>query len=181
MHGGSDGEGVLWRANPDWWISVREHIPWLRSQMVHIVRSGLEDDVERSLIDARFTCLKLDGATITTGEELTKATKPLLRLWDYCGTGWDSWRDCLSDLNDIWAETDRLALLWSNSDVLIRSDLPSWVVAISILEETSGFLQTRWELPPGMKAHPDAVAHRLMVFETFCFVDGFGAQEPTTM
>jgi hypothetical protein len=180
MSGHPDGEGITWRANTGWFTHARAHIPWLRpdSKLLHMIRSGLEDEIENALTASGYTCLRLNGERIAGRRELIERSKALMKLWDYCGSGWDSWRDCLSDLNDIWSDTDRLALLWTRSDVLVRADLQSWAVSIEILRETSQFLGTKPLLRPDGKMHPDAVPHRLMVFETFCFVEGLRAQEP---
>lgn len=173
-------ESRLWTANEGWWTHAGAHIRWLRpdSHRVHMVASGLEDEVDRLLDAAEYTRVRLDGERVTNAEELIIETKRVLRLWDYCGIGWDSWRDCLSDLNDIWDGVDRLGLLWSKSDVLMKNDLQSWLVAITIMEETSRSLQTKPQLMAGLKLSEDFVPYRLMVFELFCFVDGLEAQHP---
>ncbi|MGH9194495.1 MAG: barstar family protein [Acidimicrobiia bacterium] len=171
----------LWIANPGWWTQAGAHIPWLRpdSQHVHIVRSGLEQAVRAPLESVRYEVVTL-ADDISDRESLMEATKGALRLWDYCRPGWDSWRDCLCDLNDIWPQCDRLALLWPRSDLLLKSDLPTWLVAIDMLREASVFLQTKPELSQAQELAPDYVRHRLMVFETFCFVADLGAQGPST-
>ncbi len=171
----------LWVASADWWTHAGAHIPWLRpdSQRVHIVNAGLEHEVARLLEPARYECVHLDGRSITDKETLIASTKRLLRLGEHCWAGWDSWRDCLSGLNDIWEGTDRLALLWSDSDVLMKRDLQTWIVAFEILSEASTCLQTKPRMQPGRTPAPDFMPRRLMVFEIFCFVDGFGARQLT--
>jgi hypothetical protein len=175
----NDPHSPLWVANSDWATHAGEHLPWLRpdSQHVHIVGSGLEEELRQALVPARYELVTLPQ-DIATRESLMATSKEALRLWDYCWAGWDSWSDCLSDLNDIWPDCDRLALLWPRSDLLFNADLPSWLVAIEILRETSAFLQTEPVLEQGQRLSPNYRPHRLMVFETFCFVTDHAAQRP---
>ena len=171
--------GPGWYANEGWWTYASAHIPWLGSRSLYVVEKHAEREVLSGLRAGGYECVVIEGESITDQRSLVDATKAALRLWEYCGYTWDSWADCLSDLNVIWPETDRLALLWRDSDALLKTCLPVWLDAVGILKRTSEFLEAPSQLKEGQWLSPDHVPFRRMVFETFCFVEGFGGQAPS--
>jgi hypothetical protein len=116
------------------WTYTGEHVPWLRGQGFHIAASGTEPLIEAALTEAGFVIARGSGA----GGERFRPLVDALRLPASAADNLDALADSLRDLAELWPGTDRLAMLWSSADVLVRSDLLAFTLVAEILREVNG-------------------------------------------
>ena len=164
-------------ARPGWQTRASMHLPWLRitSGHVHIVDATTEREVEGALRKQAYSIAKIDGPT--SAAELFKMSGAALRM-PAGHDGWAGWWDWLTDLASFWPETDRLALLWTNADALLERDISSWKTAAQMLDQAGEFCAGKQAQGRAEDLAEDFVPFRLMVFESFLFLDGRGAAKP---
>lgn len=122
------------------WIDVRRALPWLRGHRVHVVAADREPALRTALADLGFTCLTLDGRGLVDAAGFFTAAARALGRDKGFGANWDALRDALLDLDA--SATTRVALLWRGADILIRSDLSTFVAAITTFDGAARDLGT---------------------------------------
>jgi hypothetical protein len=110
------------------WVDLGQDIPGLRSSAIHALPSPAEPRVRAALEAHGFDMRVVEGRRITDDGSLFEGLHRELPLPDAFGHDWDSLDECLRDLFS--RPGPPLAVLIRDADVLLRSDMQTFVTAI---------------------------------------------------
>lgn len=117
------------------WFDIREALPGLRGQAVHLMAAARESEVTAVLEGAGFVVLRLEGAKARDEASLFTEAARGLRLPDHFGRNWDALDECLRGLGE--GQSRRLALLWRAADRSLAADPQMVVDATSLLTDVA--------------------------------------------
>lgn len=148
------------------WTHAGAHLPWLRGQGLHVAVADSRPVVAEALSKAGYALAEVDTAQATSRQDAYRAIAAALYLPGTAGTNLDALVDALSDLSQRWPDAERIVLLWSGAEALVRADLLGWTELAQVLLTASADV---WSPKHG----------RPVVFEVVAFVAGsYGADRP---
>ena len=138
------------------WIDLRQPLPWLQGTRVHVVAADREPALRAALAADAFRVLTLDGRAVLDASGFFAAAAEGCGFPPHFGSNWDAFRDALGDLAD--GPSPRVALLWTGADIFVRSDLGTFVTAVTTLDDVARDLAATVQLEIFLLSHgPGAV------------------------
>ena len=79
----------------------------------------------------------LDGAEISSEEELLKHLAQAMKFPDYFGNNWNALEECLSDLD--WLPAKGYVIQFANADIFIKTHSSDFKVFVQIIESVKSY------------------------------------------
>ena len=112
------------------WISVKEHIPWLKTPPYFVATSDMSR-LQSKLQEIGFKVFEADARA--NEEELLVSLGEALEFPDYYGANWAAFEDCVGDL--LREGVGAVAVLIMGADRFMRSDIHGFVRSVHLLQD----------------------------------------------
>ena len=121
-------------------VDLREDLPWLRGDRVHVVPAEREGELLEALQRRAFLVHALEGSRMRDEASFFAEATRALHLPDYFGHNWDAWNDSLGEL--VAEGAGGIAIVWRDASHLLAADPQTLLDAVLALEAVA-----RWAPP----------------------------------
>jgi RNAse (barnase) inhibitor barstar len=121
------------------WVDLKERLPWLRGERVHVVALGDEPKLLPELAAAGFAVDVIDGHAVRDPASMYEELARALALPEHFGLNADALADALGE---VWDGAGRRAVVWRDAHHSLAADVQCVLDAVRLMADTADAVST---------------------------------------